>query len=161
MRKKETDALSQPLYVEWKMRGDTLILNQRMKVGNRPIPSKLENYYTQTPHMYLIAPTVPSVSAEGIIAKVSHWPSGAFWATQVGKGILLNDNKFDSFNITASQGAIVAIDDKNQIGTAQLTIQDSSELAVKKDVFKSFKIEMSDSSRLDLPAGLLRKHLNF
>lgn len=160
MRRKENDGLGQPLYVELKMRGDTMVLSQRMNKGDRPIPSKLEDYYTQTPHVYLIAPTAPSVSTEGIIVKISHWSSGAFSATQVGKGILLSDNRFDHLTVTASRGAIVSIDDKNQIRTAEVTVQDSSKLAVKKDVFESFKMQVGDSARVDLPAGLLRKSVD-
>ena len=160
MRKQETDGLDQKLIVDWKISGDTLVLNQRMDNGRRPIPSDVSDYRTRVPHVYLFAPSLSGVNSSRIVVRVSHWPGGSFSVVQIGKGILITDNKFEKLSIEARQGAYVAIDDRNALDTTRLVLQDSSKLAVQKDVFKEFSMQMDSATHVDFPGSLLRKSLN-
>jgi len=161
IRKEKTDQLGQSMILEWRQSGDTLMMTQQMQAGAREIPYTPDGYVFRKPHLYIIAPTVSSLSSQGITSRVSHWPSGKFSIVQIGKALLISDNRFDEIVIDAAQESYVAIDEKNRLGSTTVILRDSSELAVEKDVFKNFSLQADSATHVDLPGGLLRRILDF
>jgi len=160
IRKEEKDQIGQSMILEWQQRGDTLYVSQQMEAGSKTIPYAPDGYVFRKPHLYIIAPTVSSLSSQGITSRVSHWPSGKFSIVQIGKGLLISNNRFDKIVINAAQDSYVGIDAKNRLGSLTVILRDSSELAVEKDVVGKLILRADSTTTVSLPGSLLRKSLN-
>lgn len=161
IRKEKRDQLGQLMILEWQQRGDTLIVNQQMEAGTREIPYTPGGYVFRRPHLYIIAPEVSSLRSRGIASMVSNWSSGKFFIEQIGKAVLLRDNRFDEVVIAAAQNSYVGIDGRNRLGSTTVVLRDSSELAIEKDIVGKLILRADNATTLELPGSLLKKNLNF
>ncbi len=160
LRKEEVDQMGQTMILEWQQSGDTLIVSQRMEAGSQQITYEPDGYVFRKPHMYIFAPTLPSLSSAGITSRVSHWPSGKLFVKQTGKAILLDNNRFYEVVIDAAQESYVAINRKNRLGSTTIVLRDSSELRIEKDVVGQLTLRADSTTTVSLPGSLLRKSLN-
>ncbi len=158
--KEEKDQIGQSMILEWQQRGDTLYVSQQMEAGSKTIPYTPDGYVFRKPHLYIIAPTVSSLISQGITSRVSHWAGGKFSIVQIGKGLLISDNRFDEIVIDAAQESYVGIDEKNHLGSTTVILRDSSELAVEKDVVGKLNLRADSTTSVTLPGSVLRKNLD-
>jgi len=118
-----------------------------------------ENPMEQKPSVYIMAPTLSGISSEGLLTKITGWRGGALSVTQTGKTVLLTDNQFDTLRISAHAGGLVDLDANNVVGEGTLLVRDFSRGDIRKDVFKTFRMQVDTTAHVSLPGSMLKGSL--
>lgn len=141
--------------IRWKQKGDTLELT---------IPPEGESFdpsfvLRRPPDVYIIAPSLEAVYANGIVSKLNSWNLPRLFIRQEGaKGtMVLTSNKIESLSVLLSQGGLLKAEKNNQVVKAAFQVQDSSSIIIEKDVFADIQMDMDSSAFIKVPGALLSK----
>ena len=143
-----------PKILDWKIEKDTLKLNYKKdwKDDGYSPPDP----FWGPPVIYILAPEISMIESNNVRTKVSGWDNQDLVVRQKGERMRMINNKIANLSVQINSQGHVEIDQKNDIGTANVFVKDSSNFSTE-NVFKSFNIQVDSAARVSLPGNLLKK----
>jgi hypothetical protein len=151
----EIRMITLPKYLRWDFSGDTLILTYTGEVnqGYRPRGGT----YGSLPSFYVITPALKGIISDNIRCKVRNYKFEDLMVQQNGDGLFLAGSSIDNLTANVAANGYFKLGQDNQIGTADITVHDSSELSADKDMFKLFNAKIDSSAYISMPGSMLQK----
>jgi hypothetical protein len=151
-KKFEILAAPEKKYYDWKVVGDTLILNYKREWEiYGPFN---EQTLSTAPNFYISAPEIKTITSQNTAVKVKDWKNGDMVIKMEKGALLLTENAIENLNTDVQSGGLVKFDSNNNFGNVAIQVKDSSSLKIEKDVFKSFKANVEAAAHIDLPGNL-------
>ncbi len=141
--------------VSWKVQGDTLTLSYFYPEERNRHPESFA--FFGKPVVYILAPQLSVVKAEGITCQLSGWKAKDLTLQQTGaqRGMLLTENALENVSATLAQGSLIQIEASNQIQKLQAQVNDSSTLMAKYGVIDSLQLRADSTAQVSLPGSML------
>lgn len=151
---------SKPLRIKWTIRNDTLVLTY--PEADFPNWFTVQETLAGRAGIYIFAPKLTSVQAKSTTCKLSGWDLSNLELMQQGEnsGMALTESNIGNLSATVTQGAIMRIEQPNQIKQATVAVRDVSTFITRPTAIDSLSISVDEEAQVTIPGNLLRR-VNF
>lgn len=152
--KPEIRMLTLAKFLEWKMSGDTLVVNYKpdWNPGYQPRAS-----FGSLPSIYIIAPKLEGIFANNIRCAVRDYQFDNLVVEQKGDGLLFENSSAKKLTATIYDYGYLQLKPDNHFGSTDIDVRDSSTFHAEKDVFTDLKAKIDSSAFINMPGSMLRK----
>ncbi|MCE7066721.1 hypothetical protein [Dyadobacter sp. CY326] len=151
----EIDLISDPKYLSWEVKQDTLIVTYKKDWSEAW--SRREDLLNSVASVYIFTPQLLRVDSDNAFCRIKGWKSEALTINQKGSLFVLADNKIAHVDLKLTSGNYAKIASDNVFGDIKLEVADSSSIIVEKDVMKTISANIDSSAQVTMPGSLLKK----
>ncbi|MEK6477130.1 hypothetical protein WJR50_06335 [Catalinimonas sp. 4WD22] len=147
---------------KWEIKGDTLEVSIQLMNPSENFPKYYYTFYGENAGVYITAPNLSALHAEGITCRLSGWKEAQMHFEVQGKegvqrGVLLKESNVDQFSATVSEGSLLLLEASNKISRALVNIRDVSAFTAEYNALDSLEIQADETAQLNLPGYLLSR----
>ena len=148
---------TKPLRIKWTIRNDTLVLTY--PEADFPNWFTVQETLAGRAGLYIFAPKLTSVQANSTTCKLSGWDLENLELIQQGEnsGMALTESTISNLSATVTQGAMMRIEQPNQIEQATVEVQDLSTFTAHPSAIDSISIQADSTAQVQIPGYLLHQ----
>ncbi|WKN44016.1 hypothetical protein [Tunicatimonas pelagia] len=143
----------------WQVQRDTLFLSYDAP----DFPERFKATWTlnNKPSLYVLAPQLTSVHSQFFTYRLSSWdlPSLELIQQGQGSGMALTESSIGNLSATVTDGAMMRIEQPNQIKQATVVARDKSTFTARPSAIDSLSIEVDPEAQVTIPGKLVEQLL--